>query len=66
MQCFGARLGTYAMPKFSYVLLISILRLGQAAQKQQRPRCPNPKMYFEIRRVDERLFTYTINQTFSN
>ena len=36
-------------------LLISryILRLGQAAQKQQRPRCPNRKMYLEIRRADE-------------
>ena len=42
----------------SSVLLISryILRLGQAAQKQQRPRCPNPKMYLEIRKADERLF----------
>ena len=41
----------------SFALLISryILRLGQAAQKQQRPRCPNPKMYLEIRRADERL-----------
>ena len=38
-----------------YALLISryILRLGQAAQKQQRPRCPNRKMYLEIRRADE-------------
>ena len=36
-------------------LLISryILRLGQAAQKQQRPCCSNRKMYFEIRRADE-------------
>ena len=31
------------------------MRLGQTAQKQQRPRCPNPKIYLEIRRVDERL-----------
>ena len=30
-----------------------ILRLGKAAQKQQRPRCPNRKMYLEIRKADE-------------
>ena len=36
---------------FSFALLISryILQLGQAAQKQQRPLCPNRKMYLEIR-----------------
>ena len=46
----------------SFALLISrsILRLGQAAQKQQRPRCPKPKMYLEIRRADERLFNSLI------
>ena len=39
----------------SSALLISrcILQLGQAAQKQQRPRCPHRKMYLEIRRADE-------------
>ena len=31
------------------------MRLGQAAQKQQRQRCPNPKMYLEIRKADERV-----------
>ena len=43
----------------SFALLISryILRLGLAAQKQQCPRCPNPKMYLEIRKADERLFS---------
>ena len=43
----------------SFALLISryILRFGQAAQEQQRPCCPNPKMYLEIRRADERLFS---------
>ena len=30
-----------------------VLALGQAAQKQQRPRCPNHKMYLEIRSADE-------------
>ena len=42
----------------SSALLISryILRLGQAAQKQQRPRCPDRKMYLEIRKADEWLF----------
>ena len=42
----------------SFALLVSryILRLGQSAQKQQRPRCPNCKMYLEIRRADEWLF----------
>ena len=44
----------------SFALLISryILRLRQAAQKQQRPRCPNPKMYLEIRKADESLFKF--------
>ena len=44
----------------SSALLISryILRLGQAAQKQQCPCCPNPKMYLEIRRADERLLNF--------
>ena len=39
----------------SFGLLIStyILRLGQAAQKQQRPHCHYRKMYLEIRRADE-------------
>ena len=43
----------------SSAFLISryILRLRQAAQKQKRPRCPNRKMYLEIRRADEWLFT---------
>ena len=46
----------------SSVFLIAryILRLGQAAQKHQRTRCPNPKMYLEIRRADERLFNVDI------
>ena len=34
------------------------MRLGQAAQKQQRPRCLNPKMYLKIRRADERLYIW--------
>ena len=44
----------------SFALLISryILQLGQAAQKKQRPCCPNPKMYLEIRKADERLYRY--------
>ena len=51
--------GTYNVGKGklkapSSAFLIS--RSGQAAQKQQRPRCPNRKMYLEIRRADEWLF----------
>ena len=42
--------------KFALLISRYILRLGQAAQKQQRPRCPNSKMYLEIRRADRRLF----------
>ena len=40
-------------PSSAFLISRYILRLGQAAQKQQGPRCPNPKMYLEIRRVDE-------------
>ena len=48
-----------ALQSLSLTILISryILRLGQAAQKQQRPSCPNPKMYLEIRKAVERLFS---------
>ena len=46
---------TLKAPSFAPLISRYILRLGQAAQKQQRPRCPNPKMYLEIRRADERL-----------
>ena len=44
----------------SSVLLISryILRLGQAAQKQHCPRCPNCMMYLEIRGADEGPFSF--------
>ena len=30
-----------------------VLRLGQAAQKQQRPRRPNRKLYLEIKEAEE-------------
>ena len=36
------------------------MRLEQEAQKQQRPRCPNRKMYFEIRRADDGDFGYFV------
>ena len=38
-----------------------ILRLGQAAQKQQRPRCPNRKMNLEIIGTDERALAWLWN-----
>ena len=42
---------------FSALLIArNILQLGQVAQKQQRPRCPHRKMYFEIRGADEGAF----------
>ena len=44
-------------PSFAFRISRYILRLGQAAQKQQRPRCPNRKMYLEIRGADEGLFS---------
>ena len=40
-------------PSSAFLISRYILRLGQAAQKQQRPRCPNRKMYIEIRRAVE-------------
>ena len=43
------------VPSFALLFSRYIFRLGQTAQKQQRPRCPNLKMYLEIRRADERL-----------
>ena len=45
----------FKAPLFALLISRYILRLGQAAQKQHRPRSPNPKMYLEIRRTDERL-----------
>ena len=45
-------------PSSAFLLSRYILRLGQAAQKQQRPRCPNLKMYLEIRRADECLYSH--------
>ena len=46
------------LKSLSSAFLISryILWLGQEAQKQQCPPCPNPKMILEIRRADEWLF----------
>ena len=44
---------TDKVPSFALLISRYILLLGQAAQKQQRPRCPNPKMYLEIRRANE-------------
>ena len=49
-------MNTIKAPSFELQISRYILRLGQAEQKQQRPRCPNPKMYLEIRRADERLY----------
>ena len=54
---FGTYFERLKAPSFALLISRYILRLGQAAQKQQRPRCPNPKTYLEIRRADERLFT---------
>ena len=43
-----------------------IMRLGQAAVKQQRPRCPNRKMYLETKEADEgTLCMYFGNSVFS-
>ena len=52
--------GLYRLKAPSSALLISryVLQLGQAAQKPQRPHCPNPKMYLEIRKADESLFKF--------
>ena len=52
------------LKSLSSVPLISryILRLGQAAQKQQCPRCPNRKMYLEIRDADEGAFDNNLVQ----
>ena len=44
-------------PSSAFLISRYILRLGQAAQKQQRPSCPNRKMYLEIRRVYEWLLS---------
>ena len=45
----------FKSPSFGLLILRYILRLGQAAQKQQHPHCPNPKMYVDIRRADKKL-----------
>ena len=50
--------GWIKAPLFAFLISRYILRLGQAAQKQQRPRCPNRKMFLEIRRADESLFRH--------
>ena len=48
-------------PSSAFLISRYILRLGQAAQKQQHPRCPNRKMYLEIRRADEWLYSHAGN-----
>ena len=40
-----------------------ILRLGQTAQQQLRPRCHNCKMYLEIREADERALRQSVPPT---
>ena len=54
----------YYLKSLSSALLISryILRLGQAAEKQQRLPCPNHKMYLEIRKADEAAFICSSNR----
>ena len=47
----------YKAPSFALLISRCILRLGQVAQKQQRPHCPYPKMYLAIRKADERLLS---------
>ena len=47
---------TLKSPSSAPLLSKYILRLGQSAQKQQRPLCPNRKMYLEIRGADEGFF----------
>ena len=37
-------------------------RLGQATQKQQRPRCPDRKIYLEIRETDEGLLSLIFSE----
>ena len=39
-------------PSFAPLISRYILRLGQVAQKQERSRCSNRKMYLEIRGAD--------------
>ena len=51
---------TLKSPSFVFLISRYILRLGQAAQKQQRPHCSNHKMYLEIREADERALKLTI------
>ena len=58
LHAYSARLKA---PSSEFIISRYILQLGQAAQKQQRPHCPNPKMYLEIRRADERLFKVTLS-----
>ena len=53
---------SFKAPSSAFLISRCILRLGQAAQKQQRRQCPNPKMYLEIRRANERLFSLLKNQ----
>ena len=48
-------------PSFAPLISRYILRLGQAAQKQQHPHCLNCKMYLDIRRADEWLFKSALN-----
>ena len=48
---------TLKSPSSAPLLSKYILRLGQSAQKQQRPLCPNRKMYLEIREADEGALT---------
>ena len=50
LTCYSNHLKT---PSSAFLITRYILRLGQAAQNEQRPRCPNRKMYLEIRRTDE-------------
>ena len=54
----GLILGIIGSKALSSASLISryFLRLGQAEHKQQRPRCPNRRMYYEIRGANEGLF----------
>ena len=40
-------------PSSTLLILRYILQLGQVAQKQQRPLCPNSKMHLVIRGADE-------------
>ena len=42
------------------------MRLGQAAQKQQRPHCSNQKMYLEISGADEGAYTNFADKIFQS